>query len=248
MINRIMHGLQRIMTFWSRVNWFAKYFYECRSHEWKSLADHPTRVQKSLYTVTNVLHYFLRAISCSEYSNPLTTIIDRSFRLVDKDGRFWLSIVASPRLISDVKWTRGTGIVTSYFSTVLACANWRKGNIHWWITTVNTNLSTSGIHDKACKKINVCMHMTNPWSTLGLQLVVPEHRHALSQQHSDRCFSKFFWTSMKYFRLDESKGQFLVTHLRVPWYAISRSDKNLSSVQHQLIILSKAGLLPLLAP
>ena len=52
------------------------------------------------------------------------------FAIVAKDGLFWLSIVTSPRLICDVKWTRGTGIVTSYFSTVLARANRGKGDLH----------------------------------------------------------------------------------------------------------------------
>ena len=34
--------------FWSRVRWFANDFHEWRSHEWKSLANHLTRDQKSL--------------------------------------------------------------------------------------------------------------------------------------------------------------------------------------------------------
>ena len=40
-------------------------------HEWQ---------KKSLFTVTNVLFYFLHAISCHEYTDPLRTIIERSFR------------------------------------------------------------------------------------------------------------------------------------------------------------------------
>ena len=40
-----------------------------------------SRVTKnSLFTVTNVLFYFLHAISCQENTNPLRTIIERSFR------------------------------------------------------------------------------------------------------------------------------------------------------------------------
>ena len=40
-----------------------------------------SRVTKnSLFTVTNVLFYFLHAISCHENTNPLRTIIERSFR------------------------------------------------------------------------------------------------------------------------------------------------------------------------
>ena len=36
--------------------------------------------KKSLFTVTNVLFYFLHAILCHEHPNPLRTIIERSFR------------------------------------------------------------------------------------------------------------------------------------------------------------------------
>ena len=52
------------------------------------------------------------------------------FAIVAKDGLFWLNIVTSSQLICDVARTRGTGIVTSYSSMVLARANWRKGDIH----------------------------------------------------------------------------------------------------------------------
>ena len=36
--------------------------------------------KKSLFTVANVLFYFLHAILCHEHTNPLRTIIERSFR------------------------------------------------------------------------------------------------------------------------------------------------------------------------
>ena len=36
--------------------------------------------KKSLFTITNVLFYFLHAILCHEHTNPLRTIIERSFR------------------------------------------------------------------------------------------------------------------------------------------------------------------------
>ena len=48
--------------------------------------------------------------------------------------------------------TRDTSIVTSYLSIVLARANWRKGDLHKWITTVNIDFSSPGIHGLACKK------------------------------------------------------------------------------------------------
>ena len=94
-----MHELPWITIFWSRVGWFANDFHEWRSHEWKSLANHltsdqkivihgnefvtsenhwqitPLVTKKSLFTVTNVLFYFLHAISYLEHTIPLQTII-----------------------------------------------------------------------------------------------------------------------------------------------------------------------------
>ena len=52
------------------------------------------------------------------------------FAIVAGDGLFWRNIVTSSQLICDVTRTRGTGIVTSYSSIVLARANWRKGDLH----------------------------------------------------------------------------------------------------------------------
>ena len=50
-------------------------------HSWKSWPNHLTHdKKKSLFTVTNVLFYFLHAILCHEHTNPLSTIIERSFR------------------------------------------------------------------------------------------------------------------------------------------------------------------------
>ena len=40
----------------------------------------PRVTKKSLFTVTNVLFYFLHATSCNEHTNPLKPIIERSFR------------------------------------------------------------------------------------------------------------------------------------------------------------------------
>ena len=66
--------------FWSRVRWIANDFQEWRSHEWKSLANHLKSDQKLLFTVTNVVFYFLHAILCLEYVIFLQTINNRSFR------------------------------------------------------------------------------------------------------------------------------------------------------------------------
>ena len=45
--------------------------------------------QKSLFTVTNVLFYFLHAILCPEHTILIKTIIDRSFRNC-RQGRSFL--------------------------------------------------------------------------------------------------------------------------------------------------------------
>ena len=52
------------------------------------------------------------------------------FAIVATDGLFWFNIVTSSQLFCDVMRMRGTGIVTSYLSIVLARANWRKGDLH----------------------------------------------------------------------------------------------------------------------
>ena len=52
------------------------------------------------------------------------------FAIVANDSLFCLNIVTSSQLIGDVTRTRGTGIVTSYSSIVIARANWRKGDLH----------------------------------------------------------------------------------------------------------------------
>ena len=57
--------------------WFSR---ETKSRV-KIIADSPHEWQKkSLFTVMNVLFYFLYAISCHERTNPLRTITERSFR------------------------------------------------------------------------------------------------------------------------------------------------------------------------
>ena len=77
-----MHELPWIMIFLSRVRRFDNDFHEWQSHEWvKIIAESPHEWQKkSLFTVTNVLFYFLHAILCHEHTNQLRTIIKRSFR------------------------------------------------------------------------------------------------------------------------------------------------------------------------
>ena len=59
--------------------------------------------QKSLFTVTNELFYFLHAIWCPEHTIPLKQLSIDDFATVAKDSLFWISIVTSLQLICDVK-------------------------------------------------------------------------------------------------------------------------------------------------
>ena len=79
-IYRIMHELPWITIFWSRVRRFDSDFHSWRSHEWKSLPNHLASDKESLFTVTKVSFYFLYAFLCHEDTNPLRTIVERSFR------------------------------------------------------------------------------------------------------------------------------------------------------------------------
>ena len=76
--------------------------------------------QKSLFTVTNILFYFLHAILCPWTHNSVKKVTIADFAIVAKDGLFWFSIVMSLQLFCGVTRTRVTGIVTSYSSIVLA--------------------------------------------------------------------------------------------------------------------------------
>ena len=127
--------------------------------------------KKSLFTVTNVLFYFLLPILCPVHTILLKTIINRWFRHCAMVSIFWPSIVTSPQLSCDVTRTWGTGIVTSYSLIVLAHANWRKGDLHKWITTVNIDFSPPGIHGLACKRILLLVYV---WTT-GNAWVHTEH-------------------------------------------------------------------------
>ena len=99
-IYRIMHDLPWIM------------FY---GHEWGD---------QKIVTVTNLLCYFLHAISCFDCTIPLKQSSIIHFATVAKNGLFWLSILTSSQFICDV--TRNS-IVTSNSVIVLARATWHKG-------------------------------------------------------------------------------------------------------------------------
>ena len=83
--------------------------------------------KKSLFTVTNVLLYFLHAILCHEHTNSLRTLIELSFCHCCQ-GRPFLTMYCDV-ITCGVMRTRNTGIVTSS-SIVIASANWRKDDLH----------------------------------------------------------------------------------------------------------------------
>ena len=76
----------------SRVRRFSKDFHEWRSHEWKSLPNRFTSGKNRFFTVTNVLFYLLHAILCHEHTDPLRTIIERSFRHCCQKGSLFCDV------------------------------------------------------------------------------------------------------------------------------------------------------------
>ena len=125
-----MHELPWITIFGSRVRRFANNFTsdEVTSENHWQMASRVTH--KSLFTVMNVLFYFLHAIWCPEHSIPRKQLSTADFAVVARDSLFWFSIVTSPQLICDVTRMYDTSIVTSYSAIVLARANWHKGDLH----------------------------------------------------------------------------------------------------------------------
>ena len=116
------------------------------SHEWKSSPNHLTRDKNSVFVITHTLFCFLHAILFPDRAHKRAkTIIDCPFRSF-RQGRSFLT------LIPDVKRTRDVVIVRTYSSIVFARANWHKGELHLWITTVNIDFPPPGIHSLACKK------------------------------------------------------------------------------------------------
>ena len=67
------------IDFLSRVRWFGINFHVTKSRV-KLIVESPHEWQKSLFTITNVLIYFLHAILCPGHTILLKTIIDRWFR------------------------------------------------------------------------------------------------------------------------------------------------------------------------
>ena len=138
--------------FLSRVRLFSNDFHQWLCHSWKSLPNRLTRDKKSLsslvkiiadfvtcenhcriashvtkqslFTVTNVLSYFLHAILCPEQTALLETIINPWLH------NYNLALWHHHSLICDITRTWGTSIVMSYSSIVLARANWCKCDLH----------------------------------------------------------------------------------------------------------------------
>ena len=77
-----------------------------------------------------------------EPTNPLKQSLIADFAIFAKDLALWCQHSS----ICDVKQTWSTGIVMSYLWIVFARANWRKGNFHYWITTMNIDSLSPGIH------------------------------------------------------------------------------------------------------
>ena len=124
------------LQFLSWVRWFSNYFQVWQGHVWKSLPNCLMSDKKSFFMVTYTSFYSLHAILCHEYTNPL-------------------KIVTSPQLTCDIMRMWGTCIVTSYSSIVLVLANWRKVDLHQWITTPNMYFLSPSIHGIVCKKRGV---------------------------------------------------------------------------------------------
>ena len=147
-----MHELPWITIFGSWVRWFVNDFHEWQSHEWKSLANRLTSDPKIVIHSNECIILFLTRYFMSWTHNSAKNIHrSLSSQLSPRTVLFWLSSVTSPQLICDITQTRDTGIVTSYLSIVLACTNWRKDDLHLWITTVNIDFSSPGIHGLAYK-------------------------------------------------------------------------------------------------
>ena len=112
-------------------------------HEWPKIVIHGN--ESIILCITRYIMSWTH-----KYVEKPSSIVH--FAIYAKEGLFWLSIVTSPHLIWDVTRTRGTSIMTSSSSIVLARANWRKSDLHLWITTVNIDFSPPAIHGLACKK------------------------------------------------------------------------------------------------
>ena len=152
------------------MRWFSNDFHERGSHEWKTLPNRFTSEKKisihdNPYIILFLTCYFMPWSSTQTHENNHQLLISLySARMIFSDLALWHHHI----LICDVTQMWGTGIVTSYLSIVLACANWCKGYFHSWITTMNMNFLPPGIHGLAWKNAKYYMHL-NPYTDNACQ-------------------------------------------------------------------------------
>ena len=123
--------------------------------------------------------------------------------------------MTSPPLVCDVSRTRDTGIVTSYSSIVLTCSNWRKSDLHLWITTVNTEFTLLDIHGSAC------------WC-------FTPHIHAGCFSYIGPKWWDYIWEKHEWFKLNRfplSPGRFIVHLISFDTYSGTISCHTLSCPQ-----------------
>ena len=99
------------------------------SHEWKIITESCHEWQKNGIhdDSCTVFFSYMPFYVLVKHTTPLNQSLVVHFAIFCKDSLFWLVIVMS---ICDVRWTQGTGIVTSSSSIVLACVNKCKDDIH----------------------------------------------------------------------------------------------------------------------
>ena len=137
----------------SRVGRFANSFHEWRSREWKSSAyrftsDPENIIHGNKCIILFVTRYIMDWTHNSAeniYRSPMSPLSPRTFF-------FWLNIVTSPQVICDATRMRGTGIVTSYSSIVLARAiDAKRSSLvnnnreYWFLTTRDSRLGVQEI-------------------------------------------------------------------------------------------------------
>ena len=137
----------------TRVRRFANNFRKWRSHEWKLLANRFTSdpkivIHSNEYVILFLTRYCMSSARNSAKNNYRSQISPLSLGT----GIFHLWHCDVAQLIGDVTRTWVTGTTMPSLSIVLARANWRKGDLHQRITTVNIDFSPRGIHGLTCKK------------------------------------------------------------------------------------------------
>ena len=151
-----MDDLTRMKILWWRFRRFANAFQECPSHEYKSLASPSTSDQQLLCTVCHTLLYlyFFLAMLCFEYSNPVRAITKRSF-CPCRQGLFLPSNITSSHnqvCCSVTSCKRNAPIMWGHVFRFLIRANKHQILFIFWISSVNIDLLSPGIHSVGCRK------------------------------------------------------------------------------------------------